>query len=1796
MLPKTLEESCDYPPTPVSASTASRSPERAPTPPEAHNANDVAIVGMSCRTAGGNNTPEKLWKFLIEQKHASGEVPGKRWEPWLRRDPRNAKIIANTTRKGYFIEDLENFDAAFFGISPKEAELMDPHQRLALELSWEALENAGIDPKQLSESDTAVFMGVDSDDYSRLIMEDLPNVEAWSGIGTAYHGIPNRISYHLDLMGPSTAVDAACASSLIAIHLGHQAILSGESSVALCGGVNVLCAPGLTYMLDKAGALASDGLCISFDDDAHGYARGEGGAIIVLKKLSNAIADDDNILAVLKGTATAQDGKTNGIMAPNAKAQEMVARQALSRAGDIDPLTIGYVEAHATSTSLGDPTEVGAISRVYGVGRDGGPPCAIGSIKPNVGHLEAAAGAIGFVKAVMAVNRSELAPQTLLKKLNTRVDWSTSGLKVVDEVSRWPEIEGPRRAAICSYGYGGSVAHAIIEQAPTFYTHTREIAKKSLGQIDEQLVTLVLSSFQEKRLANQASQLADWLAGDGAKASLRAVANTLAQRRAAQDYRVAFLASTHLEAVQALREFAAGSVSQWSTSSRILGNGTKKDVVWVFSGHGAQWPDMGKELLNETVFYRTIENLEALVDREAGFSALSAFHTGELGSASKIQVMTYLMQIGLAELLRSQGIEPQAIIGHSVGEIAASVVAGCLTPEEGAILVSRRSRLYAQVEGHGGMALVNLPFTQAMEELRGKDNIVAAIDSSPSSCVISGEVAELEHYMDELVRRSIKTFRVNTDVAFHSPMLEKLAKPLKAAMEHSIFPRPATIPIYSTSSIDPRTEAVRDIEYWLQNMIEPVRLNDAVCAAADDGYRIFLEISAHPIVTHSISESLVTQGLDESATFGVMKRNVSSKRTLAHAMAQLYTAGASVDFGTQFGSTHWAPDVPGTPWVQKPYWKEVETGSPGALQQHDTDKHTLLGHYTDVAGAGTRVFATILDERTKPYPLTHPLDNTEIIPAAVYCNTFHHATDATILNDLQLRVPTPMTADLREVQVVAQGNSLHLYSRLKSLEETTDDSSHPWLDHSSCKWIQDDVTIYHKTYDIDSIKARIGTVLPNGFAWEFLQKIGVSGIAFPWAVIEHYGNDKEMIVKMDMDPEQDTLTWDPTSWAPFLDAATSVGSSIFFNSPKMRIVSGIDQVQFISKEPPPKVGYLYIEEANDLKSLAADISVLNEQGELLAKLKAMRFSDVEAASDRTTGVDALVHQLAWVPPVFSESPLSINHVLLVCDDEELSQAYTDDLQQVVANPLLHIASVDDLSDTEVSHLLSKNGVIVVYAPGNVRSWDVIGDRAHKFTWEATRLLQHLSTLPTTPKLFIVTNSVYQASTPTALTQGPLYGFARIAAQEHPELWGGLLDSEGTSFPTLALKYVQEQDVVRVQDGLPRIARMRPFTKAQRHQSDYQRTLLPKPQGTYVVTGGFGDLGLEVLDFLVEKGARRIVVVSRSSLPPRREWARVEGRVKVITDKIQHLENKSASIYGVSLDISIPDADAQLLAALDRLHLPPVLGVIHAAGVNEDGLIKDTTSESFSRVFAPKVAGALTLHKLFPPATLDFFVLFSSIGQLVGTSGQAPYGAANAFLDVLATNRRKQGDNAIAMQWTAWRGMGLAADSEFLTVELSSKGITDITRDEGFQAWQHLDKHDTDHAVVTRARILDADEPVPFPLVTEIAPRRPRPAMSTSDAMTASDGKTAHPTSGPEFKAWLSTKIRECIGAVLHMDVEDIDVRAAIADLGVDSVMTVSLRQKLLSVLGIKVPPTLLWKEPTVGHLVEWFKGKMEVSG
>lgn len=759
---------------------------------------------------------------------------------------------------------------------------------------------------------------------------------------------------------------------------------------------------------------------------------------------------------------------------------------------------------------------------------------------------------------------------------------------------------------------------------------------------------------------------------------------------------------------------------------------------------------------------------------------------------------------------------------------------------------------------------------------------------------------------------------------------------------------------------------------------------------------------------------------------------------------------------------------------------------------HDVEKHNLLGQGISVAGADTYLYTTQLDYNTKPFPGSHPLHGTQIVPAAVLVNTFLNATGAKSLSNIVLRVPVALSAQ-RDVQVIMQQDQIKIASTL-----TQDEGEKPgntsWVTHTTGSWSSEasSITGDRQKLNIAAIEARIGSKLANDFSIEYLDKVGVSAMGFPWVVTEHYGNLKEMVARVDVAPDAaenlaaEDLTWDSHSWAPMLDAATSVGSTLFFNEPRLRLPAQIDRVEVYTDGLPPKTGYLYVEEAPSA-GLAVDVCILGESREPLLKVFSMRFSEIEGTAGASGSTESLVHQVAWPPTTFSEEPLPISNVILISGHSP-TEEYVAKLSDHFAS-VIKLSRAQDLSGADLCMSLKSKETIIVYCPDQVESIDDILDISELSISELLNIVKFVaqSSLPT--KIFVLTDRTFAGEGLTALAQAPLHGLCRIIASELPDLWGALIDTEDSSFPFQAVKYVQGQDIIRMSDGVPRTARLRSFPRQKVSESINPKSLLPRPEGTYIITGGIGALGLEVADFLVEKGARRLVLVSRRALPPRGDWENLTGSIEAAVQRIKHLENLGATIHVVATDIGAPGCSDSLKTALDILSLPPILGVVHAAGVLEDQLVLETTVDSFHRVLSPKIAGALALHSMFPPGSLDFFVLFSSCGQLFGFPGQSSYASGNAFLDTLATHRRNQGDNALAFQWTSWRGLGMAASTDFINAELESKGITDVTRDEAFRAWEHVAKCDTDHAVILRSLAFDEHEPVPVPILNDIAVRR-----------------------------------------------------------------------------------------------------------
>ncbi|WP_165950209.1 type I polyketide synthase [Actinomadura sp. GC306] len=874
----------------------------------------IAIVGMACRLPGGVRGPGDYWKLLVRGRDAVGEVPADRWDADAFYDPDPHVPGRMNSRWGGFLDDVAGFDAEFFGISPREAVSMDPQQRILLEVVWEALEQGGIAPGELAGSRTGVFAGIYHSDYRGL---QTAEPDAYSSTGTAHSVAVGRISYLLGLRGPSVAVDTACSASLVSAHLACQSLRLRETDLAVAGGVNVVLDPGPQVAMSQWGMLAPDGRCKSFDAAADGFVRGEGCGVVVLKRLVDAVRDGDPVAAVIRGSAVNSDGRSQGVTAPSGTAQREVMRDALERSG-VAPESVGYVESHGTGTALGDPIEFEALDAVYGAGGDA-PDCALGAVKTNIGHLEAAAGVAGLIKAALAVRHGTIPPNLHFGRWNPAIDAGRSRFFVPVEETPWPTGEGVRRAGVSSFGFGGTNAHVVLEE------HVRGGAAPA----EPGLAVYPVAGTAPERMRDAAAGLASWLEGDGSAVPLADVGRTLG-RRADRPARGAVVAASRAELIAGLAALAADRPPSTTATADAGG------PVWVFSGQGGQWPGMARELLEcDPAFAAAVTEVDRLVQAEAGWSPEALLRAGraeEMSGVATVQPLLFTMQIALAASWRARGVEPAAVIGHSMGEIAAAVVAGALAPRDGAAIVCRRSRLLSRVAGQGIMASAEAPADTVRAAIAGTaapGEVDIAVHAGPGQTVVSGETAAMRALMEKLAADGIDVREIKVDVASHSPLMDPLAAPLREELA-GLEPARPEIPFYSTVR-DPKDEPpLLDADYWVANLRRPVRFADAVRAAAGDGHRVFLEVGPHPVLGAALDGTLLDALGDDSFTVAwSLRRDEPAERELLTGLSKLYTAGHRVDWDRVFPEGTVA-DVPPTPWRHRRFW--TETAKPEAPQ------------------------------------------------------------------------------------------------------------------------------------------------------------------------------------------------------------------------------------------------------------------------------------------------------------------------------------------------------------------------------------------------------------------------------------------------------------------------------------------------------------------------------------------------------------------------------------------------------------------------------------------------------------------------------------------------------------------------------------------------------------------------------------------------------------------------------------------------------------------------------------------------
>ncbi|MEV5570411.1 SDR family NAD(P)-dependent oxidoreductase [Spirillospora sp. NPDC052269] len=1705
----------------LSAALAGRAETPVPAPAVAVRADEpIAVVGVGLRMPGGDRDltgADDFWRFLLGRGDAVREVPDGRWDPFDDGSPEVADLLARTTRLGGFLSDIAGFDAGFFGITPREAAVMDPQQRLVLEVAWEAFEHAGLAPAALRGTRTGVFVGVSAPEYAAFTASDLASLEPFTATGAALSVIAGRLSYLLDLRGPSMIVDTACSSSLVSAHLAVQALRTGEADVALASGVNVLLSPTVTMTFDLAGGTASDGRCKAFDASADGMVRAEGCGAVVLKRLSDAERDGDRVLAVIRGSGVNSDGRSNGLVAPNSEAQKALLRDVYAAAG-IDTREVDYVEAHGTGTFLGDPIEAKALGEVLGAGRDADRPLLLGSVKSNLGHMEAAAGVAGLVKAVLALHHGVIPPSNHYKEPNPHIPFDDLRLAVVGEETPWPRRGHARRAGVSGFGFGGTNAHVVLEEAPAAEV-TRE---------DVPVRLYPLSDTSEDRIRAYASELLTWLDGrDVADADL---ARTLRLRDGRGRARAAVAARDRAGLVDGLKALAEGRPHPGLVSGTAVG--VPGHPVWVFSGYGAQRTGMAQRLLEEEpAFAEAIDDLDALFADEGGPELWAVLEEGEPieGGPAVTMPLLFAIQIGLARMWTAYGVTPGAVVGHSMGEVAAAVVAGKLSLADGVEVICRRSRLLSRLVGGGSMAVLGASAAEVARLADGLDDVHAAVHSSPRQTVVTGDAEQVATVVARAEAEGRLARLIKAEGAGHSPQVDTLLPDLREALAE-VGAKPGTpfadgVRLYTTALDDPRADVPMDADYWAQNLRNPVRLTDAIAAAADDGFRTFIEVNAHPILAHAVGETLdgvgafVTHTLKRAPKGQETDDTLTFHAQLAGLAAHGYRIAAPTDGAVM--------DVPSAPWRHERHWIDTSrTRRRGAGR----DEHPLLGAHVELPGEERHAWRA--DVGTDAQPWITPTLGLNVLPPAAFA----------------------------EMALAAGAEALGVESvRINSL----------WIEKPLAL---DASTTVTTTFGEDEQRVEIHALTPAG-TWTRLASADVG---------------------------EDHHTPAPPLDGPATEiAAAERGSRHYRLHPEVfERALGVLYAEVDGDVLVETIGGLRVHGPTHrgghvratFDGTHGDLRILGPDGQVLVEATGITLRRVERA-DLPVPLSGKLAEVVWDASETPEAVVSEASWLLLADDADpFAASVADELERRG-----HTATRAPIGTTPSADV---HGVVLL--PGDLADEDLVLTVAR--TSVAT---------PDGPRLFVATRDALPVlpGESGSLRQAHVRAITRVLAFERTVQRATLVDAARAEDLVTELLADTPSRETAYRAGTRHTARLAPAqlpTPNAREAVDTRevvdaravgdahagadtaagpdgravgrrRRRVVRRGGAYVITGGYGGIGLVTARMLAERGAARIVLSGRSGPSADAEKA------------IARMREDGVDVGVVLGDIAEPGVAERLVEAA-REGGATLRGVVHGAGAIDDRMVTDLGPDDLHRVWAAKVEGARALSEATWDADLDWFVLHSSAAALLGSPGQAAYAAANAALDALATHRRAHGRAATTINWGTWSRVGGAADLAVAVIE-------PITPDEGVEALEALLAADATAAGVLR---FDASAAVGlFPEVTNMpffAALTEAVAAAAPDAGDWPGIEAVRALDPAEARARIAAQVRWRIASVLGFAPERLDPAVPLTDLGLDSLVAVRIKSGVEYDLGLTVPASVLLKGASVDVFEEWAAEELGLAG
>jgi pimaricinolide synthase PimS1 len=1781
----------------------------------------IAIVSMACRFPGGIDTPEEYWDFLARGGDAIESFPD-RWTGMDFYDPDPGAAGKSYVREGGFLRDIAHFDAGFFGVAPREAQAMDPQQRLVLEVAWEAIERAGIPHASLRQSKTGVYIGAMASDYGLDRRCHFDALDGYQSTGNAGSVISGRVSYVLGLQGPAITLDTACSSSLVALHLAAAALRQGECDLALAGGVTVISTPAVFVEFSRLKVLAADGRCKSFSARADGAGWSEGCGILVLKRLSDAQRDRDHVLAVIRGSAVNQDGRSQGLTAPNGPSQQRVLRDALA-ASRLSPADIDAIEAHGTGTALGDPIEAGALAKVFAPGRDATRPLYLGAAKSNFGHTQAAAGAAGVMKTVLALQNQRL-PKTLhADEPSPHVAWEGSGLSLLQEARPWPRGGRVRRAGVSSFGISGTNAHVIIEEAPAApasadsATNSIAIHEDSRAEANARPAAypLLLSARDEAALAVQSAR---WLAWLQAHPELRIadVAYTAAVHRTHLATRAMIMAGNRDDALAGLQALAE------ARPHRNLAKTEQRDrgkVVFVFPGQGSQWREMGRALLSQCpAFGLVVEECDAALRPYTGWSVLALLSgdgagNGQPAFSDSLDIMQpaiFTMAIALTAAWRSLGLTPAAVVGHSQGEIAAAVVAGALTLQDGARVVSLRSQVLQRGGKGGEMAVVELPVDRVetlIAPYQGRISI-AAVNTS-NSTVVSGDARAVMDLLIDLDDQGIFCGKLDAAVASHSPQMDALLPELERALS-SIRPRAAEVPFYSTVAGAVISGEAVDAAYWCRNLRQPVRLDKALNQLIVDGHGVFVEISAHPVLAMALTDGSAASG---GVVVGSLQRGEGDLAQLVRTLGILHVHGHDVDWSPVFAGGAAQPserpervDLPTYAFQRQRYWLEAVAARGDARSMGlAATAHPWLGAATELADGG-HVLSGRLALAEYPWLADHALFGTVALPATGFLELALTAGRA---------VGMPRVAELMLIEplVLTEAQPVRLQVRVRAADESGQRrlsvysqaegpaAGAAWIEHATGMLVEDQAPA------VGSAISQEPDFAESSFAelrhWPvagaepvdlggFYQRLHDYGLEYGpefQGLVELWrrGNRAWGRVELSEDGKAQAASYQVHPAA--LDAALHALVDLVENREGAMLApfAWSDVTLHASSGGSFRFG-IELESGAGTQGVRARVLLADATGARVAHVGALelRYSSAEAMRslgrrDRS-GLEHL-YCLDFVPASVTDADVAGTLVL----------GGTGRVATALGAP--SIADADALR-RRMDQGAEPPAMLVIDATGEHPA-----QAARTVTTAALGWLQRLLAEPRldTTGLVWVTRAAVGASVED-LAHAPLWGLLRSARGEHPERVLRLIDvgrgDENLALLGRALLVSGDPEVV-IQGGavcVPRLVRVSAGDAGER-TGDSETSARPlDPNGTVLITGGIGRLGQTVAHHLVSKyGVSHLILTSRT------------GPQAPGTDAlIQRLEAAGAErVQILACDAAERDDVARVLASVDAAH--PLTAVFHLAGVHDAALMQNQSEERFARAMAPKVDGALHLHELTRDADLAAFVLFSSASGTLGGPGQSSYAAGNTFLDALASHRRARGLVATSLAWGMWNeaGVGLSAERQqtwraWLTSTLgSAAGVAPMSNEEGLALLEIALARPEAGMLPLKLDIEQiqrghADENQVPPVLRALV--QPRPRRASAQAGDLRQRLAALPDK--DQVPWLTAMVKREVAAVLGLaSAEKLSNQQVLKQLGLDSLMAVELRNRLSQSAQLPLQTTLAFDYPTPLAIAELLHKRMTIT-